>query len=976
MTPERWEQIDKLLGQAIEHEPGERSAFLDEACHGDMALRREVESLLSAHKKAEDFIEVGPLKTGEATSRTPPRSLSGRKVGHYQILSELGRGGMGKVYQARDTVLDRTVALKVLPPELADDAERKRRFLQEARAASALNHPNIVTIYDILSEDGVDFIVMEYVQGKTLGESIPRRGLKLNEVLKYAIQIADALAKAHAVGIIHRDLKPGNLLVTEPGALKVVDFGLAKFARKTGIGPGSSLQAQQTDSVLGTEEGTVLGTVPYMSPEQAEGKAVDARSDIFSFGAVLYEMVTGRRAFQGNSPLAVLTAILREEPKPASQVIRGIPPELDRIIERCLRKDPERRFQSAADLKVVLQDIKEELDSGSLLTEVAAPSGKPAQASQLKWTAFGAALILLAVAGWLWLGRSSVPKPKATLIPVPLTAYPGWESAPSFSPDGSQVTFQWSKTSRFQDDDIYIKQIGVEGNPFQLTDHPGSDQTPAWSPDGRSIAFARMLPPDWKRMSYIVMPQRGGSERTVAEFDTPGGAIDPNLEFYKPVKWCTWTADSKSLVVVGKRAPSASFALFLVSLETREQRRLTDPPPGSADFSPAVSPNGRSLAFSRGNDYNRADLYLLSLSEEMRPQGEPERLEFDTRLNLFPAWTADGREIVFVSAHTTADMSLWKLGASNSAQRQRLPFAAPWNPVVSHQGNRLAYATWYVDTNIWRVEVPASGGKPGEAVKVFSSTSVESEPAFSPDGRQIAFKSGRSGAWEIWVADSDGSNPEKLTSFEGPVTTRPRWSPDGQRITFYSDAAGNRDVYVMRKDGSELKRLTMDPSSDTNPNWSADGKWIYFSSRRSGQQAIWKVPVEGGEALLVPAIGGGAAMESPDGKFLYYDKGGPENYGIWRVPTSGGVETQIIDSLHREGGGGVAVNEGIYFISKPDEKGVSYIRFKDVVTGSLRTIAPIEHQVWWGFAVSPDRRSFLYSQADNYGSDLMLVENF
>jgi Tol biopolymer transport system component len=302
------------------------------------------------------------------------------------------------------------------------------------------------------------------------------------------------------------------------------------------------------------------------------------------------------------------------------------------------------------------------------------------------------------------------------------------------------VAFEWSKTSRFQDSDIYIKQIGVEGNPVQLTDNPAPDQTPAWSPDGRTIAFARILPPDWKRIAYIVKPQRGGTERTIAEFDA-GGYL--NNEVYKPMKWCAWTADSKSLVVVGKSVPGASAALFLVSVETREKRRLTDPPPESSDFNPAVSPSSRTLAFSRGNDFSRADLYLLSLSEEMRPQGEPGRLAFDVRLNLFPAWTPDGRELVFVSTNTALNRSLWRIATSNSAQRQRLAFTAAWNPDVSRQGNRLAYSTWSVDTNIWRVEVPTSGGKPGEPVKVFSSTYHESEPVYSPDGRQIAFMSGQ-----------------------------------------------------------------------------------------------------------------------------------------------------------------------------------------------------------------------------------------
>ena len=547
-------------------------------------------------------------------------------------------------------------------------------------------------------------------------------------------------------------------------------------------------------------------------------------------------------AFQGDSKMSTLAAILNQEPKSAREIARTLPHDLDKIITRCLRKEPSRRSQSMADVKVALEELKEESDSASpQAAEAPGPSRKAGRFSAVTWAAVGVVAIALILGAWFWLGRSDILQQDAALIPVPLTAYPGWESAPSFSPDGSQVAFQWSKTSRFEDDDIYIKQIGVEGNPFRLTDHPGSDQTPAWSPDGGTIAFARVLPPDWKRIAYIVKPQRGGSEseRTIAEFDDPGY---PNSEFFKPVKWCAWTADSKSLVVVGKSAPGASLALFLVSLDTREKRRLTDPPPESSDFSPAVSPDGRTLAFNRWNDSNRADLYLLSLSEDMRPQGEPERLEFDIRLNLFPAWTSDGREIVFSSSNTTANRSLWRMAVSNSAQRRRLAFPGASNLAVSRQGNRFAYSTWYVDTNIWRVEVPSPGVKPGEAVKVFSSTFHESEPAYSPNGRQIAFMSGRSGSWEIWVAGSDGSSPEKLTRFDGPVANRPRWSPDGQRITFYSDASGNRDVYVMRRDGSELKRLTTDPSTDTNPGWSADGKWIYFSSARNKQDRSGRSP--------------------------------------------------------------------------------------------------------------------------------------
>jgi len=271
--------------------------------------------------------------------------MLGRMLSHYEILEKLGEGGMGVVWRARDTRLNRIVAIKTLPADKLADEGRKRRFIHEAQAASALNHPNIVTIHEIASEDGTDFLVMEYVDGKTLGQLIPRRGMRLDELLRYAIQTADGLAKAHAAGIVHRDLKPGNIMVTGEGRVKLLDFGLAKLTEPVQPDEDSRTRTIQPD----TEDGAIVGTAAYMSPEQAESKPVDARSDIFSFGAVLYEMATGTRAFQGDSKLSTLSAVLRENPKPPSQIVADVPRELERIIARCLRKDPARRFQAMPD---------------------------------------------------------------------------------------------------------------------------------------------------------------------------------------------------------------------------------------------------------------------------------------------------------------------------------------------------------------------------------------------------------------------------------------------------------------------------------------------------------------------------------------------------------------------------------------------------------------------------------------------------
>src|SRR5712692_1336012 len=414
---------------------------------------------------------------------------------------------MGAVWKARDLRLDRFVALKTLPAEKLADPERKRRFVQEAKAASALNHPNIVHIYDIADADGIQYIAMEYVPGKTLDQLIGRKGLRLNEVLKYAVQIADALAKAHDAGIIHRDLKPSNIMVTENGLVKVLDFGLAKLAERATAEFCETATVRAQEGPI-TEEGTIVGTVAYMSPEQAEAKKVDARSDIFSFGSMLYEMVSGRRAFHGDSTLSTLSAILTDDPKPVSGIVPDVPRDLEKIISRCLRKDPARRFQHMDDLKLALLDLKEESDSGKLLgaTATSAPGGRK---SRLPWMLGAAVLLLMGAGVWLWFLRpTSHPIPRT----VPLTSYPGRQMMPAFSPDGKQVAFSWDgeKGDNF---DIYVKLVDA-GAPLRLTSNPAREVSPAWSPDGRYIAFCRSSSGHaeiWK------VPALGGAEQKLGE---------------------------------------------------------------------------------------------------------------------------------------------------------------------------------------------------------------------------------------------------------------------------------------------------------------------------------------------------------------------------------------------------------------------------------------------------------------------------
>ncbi|MEK7409498.1 MAG: protein kinase, partial [Acidobacteriota bacterium] len=809
---------------------------------------------------------------------------------------------MGEVYRARDTRLKREVALKVLAPESVADPGRRRRFEQEARAASALHHPHIVTIHDIDQVDGIVIIAMEYVEGGTLAQRIGRKGLPVSEAVKYAIQIADGLVAAHRAGIVHRDLKPANVMVSEEGAVKVVDFGLAKLIERPGPGGSDSTAVLSGE----TETGAIVGTVAYMSPEQAEGRKVDARSDIFSFGSVLYEMVSGKRAFQGDSSASTLAAILEKEPPPLGP---EAPQDLAKLIRRCLRKQPERRIQHMDDVKLALEDLKEESESG----EPAGPVQKPRR--HVRPFVYGVALlVMIAVAALLWHFRSAPPVRETERPAVPLTAEPGIEMYASFSPDGNEIVFAWNgeKQDNF---DIYRKRIGA-GKPLRLTSDPARDFGPAWAPDGENIGFLRDL--GGGRASVLLVPALGGPERKLAEIQSPGimmlcGALAGGR--------LNWSPDSTGLVTSSQPSPSEPPALFLVSVESGEKRRLTSPSALSffvGDVSPAFSPDGRNLVFARGTS-----LYLLSLSKALSPQGEPRRLTPpEWRLMAsHPVWTPDGGQILFAGGR---EGGLWKAAASGSAIPVKVSVGEfGYQPALSRDGRRLVYTRGSWDADIWHLELSPPGSPAGSPAKLIASTSADSCPRYSPDGRKIAFSSLRSGFGEIWICGADGSNPIGLTNFRGDEAGTPRWSPDGNEVAFDVLVDGQYDIFAMSVGGGKPRRVTDNPAQDDSPSWSRDGKWIYFASNRTGESQVWKSPASGGEPVQVTKRGGYAAFESNDGKFLYYAKapfsGGAARMSLWKLALSGGEETPVIEEPLLLGYDFALVDEGVYFGSEVTE---------------------------------------------------------
>jgi serine/threonine protein kinase len=555
------------------------------------------------------------------------RLAAGTRLGPYELQTPLGAGGMGEVYQARDSRLQREVALKVLPAHLMADAERRRRFVQEAQLASSLQHPNIVTIFDIGSADGTDYLAMELVRGRTLDAMIPRGGLRANEAVRYAIPIADALAAAHAAGIVHRDLKPANIMVTDQGQIKVLDFGLATLTER-GLAPASDETRPQAD-VVETGAGTVLGTVAYMSPEQAEGKKVDARSDLFSFGAILYEMLGGQRAFRADTAAATLAAVINLEPKPLATLVEGVPHALERLVSRCLRKDLARRAQHASDLKIALEELLDDLTSGSLGASPAV--SRPRRAWIVPAAVGVAAIVLAGLAAVLWPRTTPAP---TSFEPVPLTSLSGSELGPSFNPDGSQVAFTWVRDGAVARD-VWVKVTNAAGDARQITRDDAHHGRPSWSPDGKSIALWHVSSAGNDMVGrgtlVIVSPLGVGPEQEVVPWNGAMGRI-------------AWSPDGKwiavSPVVLGGSARlDTSRGIILVSVSTREQVEWTKLNPAFKNTAyPAFSDDGQQLAYVRDTGGVSTELYTVRVGTDGRPIGEP-TLVTSSRLGVRnPLW--------------------------------------------------------------------------------------------------------------------------------------------------------------------------------------------------------------------------------------------------------------------------------------------------------------------------------------------------
>jgi serine/threonine protein kinase len=843
-------------------------------------------------------------------------AMIGKVIAHFEITEELGHGGMGSVFKARDQHLGRPVALKVLLPETVNDAERRRRFTQEAKAASALNHPNIVHIYDINEADGVPFIAMEYVAGKTLGQTIPRKGLPLSEALRYATQIADALSTAHAAGIVHRDLKPSNIMITGQGAVKLVDFGLAKLLER---GAGESDATQTLVSAERTAEGTTVGTAAYMSPEQAEGKPVDERSDIFSFGAVLYEMITGQRAFQGTTRLSTLSAVLRDEPKAPGEIREETPDELGRIIARCLRKEPGRRFQHMADLAVALEEVKEESESGKRsVAELKPRRGR-------RWILTAAVVTVLAAGGaaaWRFGWLAPARTISGSLQPIQLTTSPGLSMGASLSPDGKSMAFSSDRSGRFE---VYIRAANPRGSERQITSDGEQNIEPSWSPDGKTIAYHSVA----RHGIWVISASGSSAPRQLAPFGSrPAWSPDGSQVAFRSAEpndlaWFDWGGIGESTI-------------FTVGADGSNLRQVTtarNPPGQHAD--PSWSPDGKHLIFTSmgpmGARSSRNTLWTVDPAS-----GELKQVATGNLVNqVSPAIGPDGR-VVYFGAMTRDGFGIYAVPLAGSAAAVALYRTGEDIPAgisVSRDSKRLFFTRMRSVSQIWQNGTEASPAKALYQDEVLRAKL----PVYSPDGKRLAYLvQPQNSVQDLWIMNADGSNATPVVSGQG-FANGPGWTADstavwysfvtteGFQIRKFQPADGSQQVLLDSKEYHTRAHLTPDLR-----------EMVYDSGRPLN---IWILPLQGGapRQLTFDREGAGFPFLSPDGQWIEYQLFRGEGTTISIMDLNGGHQQTIL------AGPGVhyaysfaSDNRRIAYTACPD--GVWNVYWIDRITGETKQV--------------------------------------
>ena len=883
MTPERWQKVKEIFHSALQYEPAQRSVFVSSVCGDDALLRKEVESLISSHEKDGSFIDSPAYEAAAEMLENDRELKAGQKVASYEVISFISRGGMGEVYLAQDRRLGRKVALKLLPASFTRDTDRLGRFEQEARAASALNHPNIITIYEILKANAAHVIATEFVEGETLRQRLSHTPLTLTQSLHVAIQIADALVAAHQAGIVHRDIKPENVMLRPDGYVKVLDFGLAKLAGASSFEIAAEAPTQQ----VRTGSGMVVGTAGYMSPEQARGKTVDVRSDIFSLGAVIYEMVTQRKPFDGETPSDILAAILKTDPPPISQFLDEAPAELVRIVTKTLRKDREERYQMVKDLLIDLRVLKQDLDfqrsrgqggfdrfetpSPNLPTDTSTAVVTP-KTSEIKHaistitqslsmkvkrhktaTALAMIAVVLALVGGGFGLYKVLNKTPAHFQSVKITRLTnsGKVIDATLSPDGRYVVYVLSDARK---QSVWIRQVSTANDKIVVPPADVGFFGITVSRDGNDLYYA--VKQNLDKGTLYRVPIFGGTPARILEW------IDG------PV---TFSPDGKRMALVRGSFPGeGESALVIVNADgTGEQilARRKRPEGFSPIFftGPSWSPNGELIAATVSKVGAPSQVITFRVTDGKEQVLTPSGERFIGRTE----WLADMTGLLVIAGSNPSESQVWILSYPDGTMRQLTNDMDQHRSIgLSGTADKFVTVVQRGLVNVW--VVPNGDASRAQQLPVGNLSFYASGGngvAWTPDGR-IIFSSNESTNVDLWIMDADGGNRKQLTTDSGRNVS-PVVSTDGRYLVFSSTRSKSPAIWRMDLDGSNPKQLTRG-QADLLPALSPDGKWVVYTSLGATKPTIWKVSIDGDNAVELTSKVSINPVISPDGKFVAY----------------------------------------------------------------------------------------------------------
>jgi Tol biopolymer transport system component/predicted Ser/Thr protein kinase len=812
--------------------------------------------------------------------------LPGKTVGPYQILSAIGAGGMGEVYKARDTRLDRTVAIKVLSAHLADRVDLRERFDREARTIAGLNHPHICTLFDVGHQDGIDYLVMEYLEGETLADRPKRGPLPMEQVLQYAIEISDALDKAHRNGITHRDLKPGNIMLTKSGT-KLLDFGLAKLQQEAK--PATPFSELVTIQGGETAEGTILGTLQYMAPEQVEARPVDARTDIFAFGAVVYEMATGKKAFEGRSQASLIAKILETDPPPISSLQPVTPPALDRLVKKCMAKEPEKRWQAASDVCDELKWIAEQGQGTQAAMPVLGDIAKRGVRERLGWlVASVAILVAVVLAAAVFYFRRPSMELKAvhfTVAPLEKGTLPLPGTGPNFfsvSPDGSKVAFVAAGANRQLQ--LWLRDFdSPSAQPL-----PGTEDAwaPFWSPDSRFIAFTtggsslKKIPAaggpaetitassadgggTWNRDGVILfstgpgsailrVPSAGGSPTPVTSMDGSQQAIIHAWPYFLP--------DGKHFLYSIIASNSERSGIYVGSLDSKDTKLIL-----KAHSSALYAPPGYLL-------FNRAGTLLAQPFDadrlELKGDAIPiaEGVQFNSAIGKAAVTVSANGVLAYRLVPTAAQNKLVWVDRKGAEQALAAPPHPYRNPRLSPDGQRVAVTIDELGSQEWLLDT-----KRGTLTRLTFEGSYNGALAWTPDGKRVAFGSDRAGQRNLFwqLADGSGGTERLATSDRSQIASS--WSPDGQTLAFeQTDSGTGYDLFVYRLGDRKVETFLQTRFNEIAPRFSPDGRWLAYASDESGRTEVYVQPYPGpGGKWQISTEGGTEPVWARNGELFY-----------------------------------------------------------------------------------------------------------